>query len=214
MKKTFVIVSLVALVVGAALAGEHMVGGTGTSNNTIPFWGGRSDPGMRWQSIWLQSEINEAGQVTKIEWQNWASGTGSGGTFNTCKMYLCHTTLAAVTSVFNDNYGGNTPVEVFSGTFVIPSLPANTWHTICSPTNFSYNNSNNLLMEVTWVGPSTGGTTPFKTSTTGPGRVYAWNWNASSGSVTSSYAQYGRITITPAQGIAPTSLGRIKGLYR
>jgi hypothetical protein len=211
--KTLFIVMMALVVGGAAFAGEHMVGGTGTSNNTIPFWGGRSDPGMRWQTIWLQSELSEAGPISKIEWQNWASGTGSGGSFSTCKMYLCHTKLTAVTATFNDNYGGNTPVEVYSGTYTIPSLPANTWHTIVEPTNFTYNNTDNVLMEVTWVGPSTGGTTPFKTSTSGTGRVYAWNPTATTGSVTASYGQYGRITIG-YEGVNPTSLGRVKSIFR
>jgi len=209
------IVTLAAVVAaaGLAIAGEHIVGGTGNTNNTIPFWGGRTDPGMRWQSIWLQTEIGEAGAVSKIEWQNWASSTASGGTFNTCRMLLCHTTVSQITATFSSNYGSGTPVQVFSGTFVIPSLPPNQWHTICEPTNFTYNNTNNLLFEVTWVGPSTGGTTPFKTSSSGPGRVWAWDPNASSGSTTTSYAYYARLTIGFA-GVAPTSLGRVKSLYR
>jgi hypothetical protein len=210
-KKLF-IVTLALVVASVAVAGEHIVGGTGTTNNTIPFWGGRSDPGIRWQTIWLKSELNEAGDITKIELQNWASGTGTGGTFNTCKMYLCHTTLSAVTATFNSNYGGKTPVQVFSGTFVIPRLAANAWHTICAPTNFTYNNTDNVLIEVTWVGPSIGGTTPFKASTSGTGRVYAWNSTATTGSVTAAWGQYARITIENV-GVAPTSLGRIKGLY-
>jgi len=204
-----------ALVVGAstaAVAAVHMVGGTGTSNNTIPFWGGRSDPGMRWQTIWLQSELGEAGPISKIEWQNWDSGTASGGTFNTCKMYLCHTSLSAVTATFASNYGGNTPVQVFSGTFVIPSLAASAWHTIVEPTNFTYNNKDNVLIEVTWVGPSLGGTTPFKTSTTGTGRVYAWDSTATTGTVGSAYGQYARITIGYV-GVSATSLGHVKSLF-
>lgn len=212
-KLASIAVALVVATSTAAVAGVHMVGGTGTSNNTIPFWGGRSDPGMRWQTIWLQSELNEAGSITKIEWQNWASGTGRGGTFNTCRMYLCHTTLSAVTATFANNYGGKTPVQVYSGTFVIPSLPPNTWHTIVEPTNFVYNNSDNVLMEVTWVGPSLGSTTPFKTSTSGTGRVYAWNPTATTGSVTVNYGQYGRITIG-GSGVEATSLGRVKSLFR
>ncbi len=212
-KYVLLTMALVLAASTAAVAGVHMVGGTGTSNNTIPFWGGRSDPGIRWQTIWLQSELKEAGPITKIEWQNWASSAGRGGTFNTCKMYLCHTTLSAVTATFNTNYGGKTPVQVYSGTFVIPALPANTWFTIVAPTNFTYNNSDNVLMEVTWVGPSIGSTTPFKTSRSGTGRVYAWNPSASSGSVTASYGQYGRITIVPT-AVAPTSLGRVKSIFK
>jgi hypothetical protein len=215
--KNLVVLTFALIAVSVAGAAEHMVGGSGINNNTIPFWGGRSDPGVRWQTIWLQSELGEAGAVTKIEWQNWADSTGSGGTFSSCKMYLCHTSLSTITTTFNDNYTGNTPVEVYNDTFVIPSLPPNTWHTICEPTNFDYDNTNNLLMEVTWVGPSVGGTTPFKTTSSGgAGRAYAWDPAATTAtSSSSSYAYYGRITITPAgTGVAPTSLGRVKSIFK
>ena len=213
--KRFVLLTA-ALVVAAATAaatGVVMVGGAGTANNTIPFWGGRTDPGARWQTLWLQSELGLSGPVIKIEWQVSPEYPGHGGKFNDCKMYLCHTKLAAVTATFKDNYGGNTPVQVYSGTFVIPPLKTNEWHTIVAPTNFKYNNSDNLLMEATWVGPSTGGTTPFRTSKSGPGRVYAWDPNAATGRVGVPYAYYARITISYT-GVAPTSLGRVKALYQ
>jgi hypothetical protein len=209
MKKAISLVAIALLVLtGLSLAGEHLVGGSGNSNNTIPFWGGVT--ACRWQTIWLQKNITIGGKITKIEWQT-TSG-GNGGTFNNVDILLCHTKLSAVTATFNDNYGGNTPVNVYSGTFVLPPLAVNQWFTIVSPTNFTYNNTDNLLIEISWLG-STGGTTPFKTTSSGPGRVYSMaDKYAQTGSVTAAYAQYARLTITNTS-IGPESLGNIRALF-
>jgi len=197
----------------AAVAVEHVVGGgTPNSNNTFPFWGLYS--AFRWQTMWFQSELGEAGDITKIEWNTWSST--SGGTFSNCDILLCHTNISAITSNFANNYGGNTPVTVFTGTYVLSGYPANTWVTIVEPTNFTYNNTNNLLIEVSWQGGS-GSTNSMWVRTSGsnfPGRV--WNTSsktATTGSVQASYHHYGRITIGYV-GVSPTSLGRVKSLYR
>ncbi len=215
MKKVLFVTLAVVIGAGGALAAVHTVGGTPNSNNTIPFWGGR--PAMRWQTLWFQSELGEAGPITKVEWQVWANGSSAGGTFNSTDILLCHTSLAAVTSNFNNNYDGKTPVNVFSGTYNLAGYPANSWVTIVTPSNFTYNNTDNLLMEVSFDG-STGGTTPFKIRSSGggpyPGRVFNMSSKtATTGTVTASYHHYGRITIS-ATGVAPTSLGRVKALYR
>jgi hypothetical protein len=170
---------------------------------------------MRFQTLWFQTEINEAGPVSKIEWQVYDTAGGAGGTWNACRILLCHTPVSAVTTVFADNYGGNTPVTVFNGTFVMSAYPAGAWVTIVQPTNFNYTNARNLLIEVSWTSHSAGSTYMKVRSTPPPvpGRVYnLTDAQATTGSVTAGYHQYGRITIGYV-GVAPTSLGRIKGLY-
>ncbi len=213
MKKVFI--GIAVLVAAYAFAGEHLVGGTPTSANTFPFAGSISQ--MRWQTLWYQSEITEAGAVSKIEWQVYDTAGGAGGTWNDCKIYLCHTTVNAVTATFADNYGGFTPVLVYSGTYVMSPTSAGQWVTIVEPTNFTYNNTNNLLIEVSWPSHGTAGSTFFKYRSSGgtmPGRVYnTTDANAATGTVTASYHQYGRITIGYVD-VAPTSLGRVKALYR
>jgi hypothetical protein len=211
--KKFVFLTL-ALVVGAstaAVAGQHLVGGTGNGGNTIPFWA--TYGGMRWQTIWVQNQINEAGPVSKVEFITYSTGINATNTFNQCKILLCHTTLTHVTTSYSGNYTGNTPVTVFNGTKVIPATGGNTWVTIVDPTNFTYNNTNNLLIEVSWVTAS-GYRCDFQVNSAGQsGRLYSNNPVAETGSVTNNYDQLGRITIG-FEGVAPTSLGRIKGLYR
>jgi hypothetical protein len=202
---------------GAAFAEEHIVGGgTPNSNNTFPFWG--NYPAFRWQTMWFQYEIGEAGPLTKIEWQIWSNPSGApGGSFTGCNILLCHTGIPAITANFRNNYGGNTPATVFSGTYVLPATVADEWITVAAPTNFDFNNRDNLLIEVSWTGGS-GGVNPFKCRNAGsnpfPGRVYnSSSATAETGQVTADMHRYGRITVNyPA--VAPTSLGRIKGLYQ
>ncbi len=214
--KNYALLTLALVLVAStvAVAGVYLVGGTPNSNNTIPFWGGYA--ACRWQTLWWQEEIKEAAPVIKIEWQVWSSGAGRGGTFSKCDILLCHTKLRAVTSTYNNNYGGNTPVNVYSGTFVLPASSANQWMTIVEPKNFTYNNTDSLLIEVSWEG-STGSTTPFKCrsgSTPAPGRLYNMSSKtATTGSVTAAWAEYARLTLGYV-GVAPTSLGRVKSLFR
>ncbi|NIT37097.1 MAG: hypothetical protein GTN49_11470 [candidate division Zixibacteria bacterium] len=209
--------ALVLAAAAAATAAVHIVGGgTPNSNNTYPFWG--NYPAFRWQTMWFQSELGEAGPVTKVEWQIWSNSAGGlGGTFPNCKVLLCHTGIKAITANFKNNYGGNTPVTVFSGTYVLPPSSANQWMTVVAPTNFTFNNRDNLLIEVSWTGGS-GGINPFKCRNSGPppfpGRVYnSSSATAETGNVSANMHRYGRITIGPS-GVAPTSLGRVKALYK
>ena len=213
-KLVFLTLALVIAASTAAVAGVHVVGGgTPNSNNTFPFWGIYS--AFRWQTMWFKSELNEAGPITKIEWNAW--NNTSGGSYSNCDILLCHTGISAITNNFANNYGGKTPVTVFHGTYSLSGYPVNTWITIVSPSNFTYNNTDNLLIEVSWQGGS-GGATFFKVRSSGsppfPGRVYnTSSKTATTGSVTSSYHQYGRITIGNV-GVNPTSLGRVKSIFK
>jgi hypothetical protein len=202
----------------AAVAGVHTVGGgTPNSNNTFPFAGGSTYPAFRWQTMWFQSELGEAGQILKIEWQVYSGGSSSpGGTFNNCDILLCHTNISAVTTTFASNYGTGTPVNVFTGTYVLPPSNALDWITIVEPANFTYNNTDNLLIEVSWQTSPSGSKTFFAVRSSGsnfPGRVYSYSSKtATTGTLGANYHHYGRITIGYV-GVAPTSLGRIKSLY-
>lgn len=107
-----------------------------------------------------------------------------------------------------------TPVTVFSGTKTVPTTPFRRWFTVVEPTNFTYNNSDNLLIEVCWVSGSPGGACSCYINSPGKaGRVYAYSPTATTGSVTTNYDQLGRINIRNV-GVAATSLGRVKSLFR
>jgi hypothetical protein len=218
MKKPLIITFVVAVALAdLAFAGVHVVGGgTPNSNNTFPFWG--YHPQFRWQTMWFQSELDEAGPLAKVEWQIWSNPSGgAGGTFTGCKVLLCHTGIGAITANFNNNYGGNAPVTAFSGTYVLPPSSANEWITVVAPTDFTYNNRDNLLIEVSWTAGE-GDINPVKCRNSGPaafpGRVYnSSSATAETGLVSANMHRYGRITIG-YPGVAPTSLGRVKTLFR
>jgi len=205
-----------ALLVAApvALAGVHTVGGAGGTGNTIPWWGNSSTyPEMRFQTIWRQSDIAEAGMITLVEHQDW-SASSTGGTFTGCLVKLCHTSLAAITSVFADNYGGNTPVTCLDGTVIVPDVNNGDWWTVLSGASlFQYNNTHNLLYEVSWTGRSGGPNYINHPSSGYTGRVWAASASAATGSTSTGYGTVARITIRPS-AVEPTSLGRVKSMYR
>jgi L,D-peptidoglycan transpeptidase YkuD (ErfK/YbiS/YcfS/YnhG family) len=213
-KLASITLALVVVASTAAVAGVHLVGGTPTSGgNTIPFWGNQA--AMRWQVFWFQREIGEGGPVTKVEFCNYESSGSTGGTFNGCEMLLCHTGIPAITANFRDNYGGHGPVTVYSGTFVISRPSPNEWFTLFEnpTTTLNYNNTDNLLIEVSWTSAPSSTNYNKRASSGGSGRVYAYNATASSGSVTANYAHYARLTIGYV-GVAPTSLGRVKSIFK
>ena len=210
-KHALLTLALVVATATAASAGVFLVGGGNTGGNTIPFWAAQA--AMRWQTIWDKSNITEAGAVSKVELISYTGGIRTPSTFTGCKILLSHTTLTHVTTNFVANYGGQTPVTVFSGTKVIPAMGGSTWFTIVEPTNFTYNRTYNLLIEVSWTSGS-GSRSDFQINSRGShGRIWAYNATASSGSVTTNYDQRGRITIGYV-GVAPTSLGRVKSIFK
>lgn len=214
-KLVFAALALTIAMAGIAVAAVHNVGGSGSTGNTIPFWARSSYyPQMRFQTMWLQSQINEAGDISNIEFQMYAGYTGAGGVFNGCKILLCHTTATTITSTFATNYGGGTPVAVFDGTYTLASYAGGTWVSIVKPTNFTYNNTRNLLFEVSWTGYASGGTNyMYCDGSGGPGRIYASSATATTGTVQAGYWQKGRITVGYV-GVAPTSLGRVKSIFK
>lgn len=212
-KPVFFTLALVIAASTAAVADVHTVGGGAPDNgNTYPFYG--SSPAFRWQTMWFQSELGETGPVTKIEWQTWTQ-TGVGGEYQNCDILLCHTGFSALTSTFALNYGGKTPVNVFHGLYALRRSNPLDWVTVVEPSNFTYNNTDNLLIEISW---QTGSGAPnyFWIRTRGssfPGRVYnTSSKTATSGTLQAGYHHYGRITIGYV-GIAATSLGRVKALF-
>ncbi|MGD8718647.1 MAG: hypothetical protein PVH29_07480 [Candidatus Zixiibacteriota bacterium] len=200
---------LAAVLANVTAAGTHLVGGSANQGNGIPFR--PMESGMRWQTIWHQTDIAEAGTITKVEFQT--QSITEAGTFYNCNILLCHTSLAHVTTAFHSNYSGNTPVTVFVGTKVVPVMPQGQWFPAAESINFEYNNTNNLLIEIHWSGASGETMCSIYSNSRGKaGRVFALDPNANTGTVTENYDTIGRITISPT-GVEPTSLGRIKGLY-
>jgi hypothetical protein len=205
MKKTAITALILAVVLAnVASAGVHLVGGTATNGNGIPFR--PTESGMRWQTIWFQTDIAEAGTITKVELQ--ANDISYAATFYNCYVLLCHTSLAKVTTVFYSNYSGNTPVTVFLGTKVIPVMPQGQWFAVAESINFEYNNTDNLLIEIHWSGAVGEHMCAISSNNRGKaGRVFALDPNATTGSVSADTDTIGRssnrVTNINGQGNAP-----------
>lgn len=95
------------------------------------------------QSIYLQSEINAAGDITSIQW--YYSGTSDLANTQDIVIWMAHTTKTD----FADNtdwvdVAGLT--QVYAGTLGTPTGPG--WMTITLDAAFTYNNTDNLIIAV------------------------------------------------------------------
>lgn len=216
MKRLFLIaLALAVATAGAAFASgtAKVVGGEAVKGNTNPFWASRAS--MRFQCMWLQSEIKESGPITKIEFKFHSYNGTPPSQFEGYKVILCHSSKTALTNEFQKNYDFKTPFTVFEGPMTIPAtLKQDDWFTVCMPTStFNYNNKNNMLMEVVWTTGEGGDRNLFWISTAGqPGRLWAAKATAVRGTLLANQGQVARITISkPA--VSATSFGRVKALY-
>jgi len=200
---------LVSGVVPAAAedSGKVIIVESGSMGNRAP-WRGSGGNAMRFQCLWLQSSINYAGYINVIEFQ-YSSGTLP-ASFNNCRILLCHSTKTALEATFANNYTGNTPVEVFNGT---ETLSGSGWlDTHITPNKFNYNNRDNLLMEVVWNGDNGRDVYCNRASATAR-RCYSYSHTSPTGTVYAQ-AQVIRFHIGTMTGVTPTSLGRVKTLFR
>jgi hypothetical protein len=163
---------------------------------------------VRSQGLVLPTDAVPAGTISKWEWYTYI---GSSGTFNNFKLKCCHTNRTALTTNFTTNYGGNTPKLVYSKSAQYIAVAPSTWFGFTFDTEFEYNGKDSLIMEVEWNTDSGGYAYCRASSATAR---FAYSYNAY-GPYVQNYLHYQRITIAPSNmGVAPTSLGRVKSLYR
>jgi hypothetical protein len=117
--------------------------------NTIPFWGSGFGA-HRFQTVFLQSDINRAGRIIKFSFM---PETIFNPTYNNLRFYFCQTNRSNdISATFNDNYDGNTPLLMFDSASCTFNVSANQW--LEFPVDFDYNNVDNLLLEIRWRGSS------------------------------------------------------------
>ncbi len=211
MKKVIMVTA--ALVAASALApaahasGKVVVVGARAARPVAP-WRGASGNSMRFQCLWFQQNINYAGNVNRVEFDKVYA---DGGRFNSVRAWLCHTRKTALESTFANNYTGFTPVQVLNMRSV--AVSGTGWFDLRITANrFNYNNRNNLLMEIRWD-TDDGHDVRCWRSNQSYSRCYAFNHNASQGTVYNN-GQRIRLTIATMIGLEPTSLGRVKTLFR
>jgi len=152
---------------------------TGSLGALIPFLGSSYDA-IRFQTLFLKSEINQAGKINKISFQKYNSAAG---TFNNLRIYLCHSSLSSLGTTFDSNCK-DTLVQVSGPTSVTLSGSASTWLEFDVANNFNYNNIDNLIVEIRWNSDS-GTDVSTLAQKVGVNRTLAQNSDsASSGSLT------------------------------
>jgi hypothetical protein len=189
-------------------SGKTVTIGTRVAGNSIP-WMGQGAAAMRFQCLWFQNDINYAGYVNAVEFA-YQSGRPPAA-FNNVRVWFCHTNKSALVATFDDNYAGNTPLQVMDKLTL--TLSGTGWYDIgIDPNKFSYNNRDNLLMEIRWFGDSETNVYCWRSEGMSA-RVYAKSHTATSGTVENN-SQYIRLHIGTMAGLEPTSLGRVRALFR
>jgi len=210
--KKLVLLTL-ALVLAAstlAAADEVKIIGNRGSGNYCPWWGS-GHAAMRYMALWEKSEIGltAGGYINKVEFENWATNNA---TFYLVRAYFGHSTNTTLDLTFANNYY-DTPVQVLNAASKTVSGAANTWWDMGIDANkFEYNNTNNLVFEIRWRG--TGPNAPCWCGSGGMKRMWSFDDAATIAAYRFGQIQYLRITVAPGSGVAPTSLGRVKSIFR
>ena len=210
-KAKYLVVALTIVAVlapAAAATGKQVTVINGSNANGAP-WGPIFFPnGCRCQMLYDQAKINYAGTINEFELQKHRPRTC---TVSNVKFYLCHTNLAALTTNFKDNYGGNTPVLVASyATYVVPAKAG--FYPIPMTKIFAYNNKDNLILEITYE-KATGTICNLLFGWLSSHRCYGYSPTAETGE-TDNVGYNGRISFSYYTAVSPTSLGRVKALYK
>jgi hypothetical protein len=211
-KVTALAISCAAFAIFAAPAGAtglQITVDNGSTENMFPWWPMAFPNGCRIQMLFDQSAIKYGGTVNEFELQKSSAGTG---TFAGVKFYLCHTSLTALTKNFRDNYGGNTPALLAS--FPNYNLPPRSgFYPVPMSTTFTYNNTDNLILEITYESSSGLGGALYCGEMTTYHRCFGRGSSAETGTP-DKWGYNGRLSFSYYPGAAPASLGRVKALFR
>ncbi len=119
-----------------------------TWNWVYPFYGS-SPSQLKFQTLYKRYDIDFKGLISKIYFKS--STTQSGATFNSFTVKFYNTSVSSLSSTFANNYGSNKPVTVFSKSLTLNTVSGQ-WIEIDVDDKFYYNNTQNLLIELTWNG--------------------------------------------------------------
>ncbi|MCP4230183.1 MAG: hypothetical protein GY771_08540 [bacterium] len=73
------------------------------------------------------------------------------GEFASFEMRLCHTSLSELTDNFDANYDGNTALIVATANPLVIPNDSDFWYSIPNMSSFSYNGTDNLIIETKWA---------------------------------------------------------------
>ena len=165
---------------------------------------------MRSQDLVLQEEGPTAGTITRWEW--YASSLLSRGYFKNFKLTLCHTGRSELVADFVANYDNHKPVVVYEKESQYAEATAYTWWGFDFDTPFEYDGDDNLIVEVFWL-ERDGGPGVVSYWTPKKGRCCMYAGPVPTDPAVFDYLHYMRVTVSPT-AVAPTSLGRVKAMFR
>jgi hypothetical protein len=210
--KFLMVVSLCLVAAAATVwADEVRIVGNQAGSNVCPWWGS-GHASIRFMALWEKSEIGltRGGYINKVEFMRSATNSG---TFNNVRAYFGHSTRTELDPTFNNNYS-DTPVQVLNAASKTVSGSSGQWWDLGIDANkFNYNNTNNLVLEIRWRG-GTGTNCACWCGSGGMKRCWAFDDTATVAAYRFGQIQYLRLTVSNATGVAPTSLGRVKSLFR
>lgn len=202
--KNTVLVALVATLAAPAIADTTWVTvGSPVTANSIPFWGNGNEA-MRFQTLYLQSEINQPGEIVALGWMTYSDPPAD---FYNLRVSLCHTPLAALTDTFEKNYAGGQPQVMLEKDTALVGNP-NSWFYF--PCAFDYNNTDNLLLEIQWRGDA-GQTVRFQRNSNQGNTRRVWAYNNDTAAIGQSDAvqgYYARIGFLPTAVAEPGEVPR------
>jgi len=116
------------------------------TGNAIPFWASASE--QHAQMLHLASDLNGSGPITGIAMISSEAPTDAASYTVTVK--LGHTSLAALTDTFANNFNVGSPVTVAAAaTFTVPAgVPAGTPIWLPLSGTFKYNGTDNLIVDI------------------------------------------------------------------
>lgn len=208
--RRFILLTAVLVVAAATVGatGKQVTVTNGTGGNVIPWYPALFPEGCRCQMLYDQAKINYAGTINEFELQK---GVAASCTVTNVKFSLCHTKLAALTPDFKDNYAGNRPVAVAK--FEKYTVPARAgFYPIPMATSFPYNNKDNLILEIAYE-KIEGAICNLLKGTLAAHRCWAKGPTTPTGTA-DEVAYNGRISFSYYTALSPTSLGRVKSLFR
>ena len=216
MKKIITITILTLLAISAWAAPIVKEVYYGTERVTVPWLG---DNAMTFMTLVDKDKIDYTGTITKIEW--WKCDTSSyrytGDVYPTI-INIGMTTNTVLDKVFENNYRAGSKRLLGTWTKANPyKTPAQSgWYDILlgKSMRYDYDNKYNLILYVTWKGSERKGT-PVSVGFIGAHTISRRAYKAPEGNDEFSKLAYNvRLTFEDTSGVAPTSLGRVKALYR
>jgi hypothetical protein len=203
----------------AAAGADYVLVGDSAERINMPYYGGGGYEAVRCMELVRRTDGLVAGEITRWEW-NGGELEPTAGKFYEFKMLLCHTSRADLAAPFKSNYEGRTPRRVFYADPATVNMRIREWFGFDVKPVFKYDGKHNLLVEVWWEGDDDGGGRVFTAYVVEQDRcVFASKKNGvpeygyPDGGKVFNWLHYMRITLEP-DAVAPTSLGRVKAVYR